>query len=69
MVTLYSTGCPNCMMLKKMLERKNIEYDIVSDIDEMERMGLKNAPWLDADGYLMDFRTAQKWISDYEKEE
>lgn len=61
-VILYSTHCPMCKVLESKLKQKNIEYDIVTDIDVMQAKGFKSAPQLDVDGEIYDFKNAVKWI-------
>lgn len=60
---LYSTGCPKCSILKKKMDEKNIEYDIVSDVDLMQAKGFMNLPMLEVDDNIMDFGAAIKWIN------
>ena len=33
-VILYTTGCPRCKVLRMMIDKKNIAYDIHDDIDD-----------------------------------
>lgn len=68
MVTLYSTGCPRCSVLKSKLDSANVEYETVSDVDAMKKLGIMQAPMLMADGWLMDFVTAVKWVNDFANE-
>ena len=45
--SLYSTGCPNCKVLKAMLEVANISVDIIySTPDEMMAKGWSSTPIL-----------------------
>lgn len=63
-VILYSTGCPKCNILKKKLADAQIDYSIVEDVDVMLSMGLKDVPWLEVDGNLMNFVDSSKWINE-----
>ena len=63
MVTLYSTGCPRCIVLEKKLDMAGIEYEIVSDVDVMFSKGLRAAPYLEVDGEMMNFAKANTWIN------
>ena len=63
-VILYSTGCPKCNILKKKLEDANMEYSVVEDVDVMLSKGLKEVPWLEVDGNLMNFVDSSKWINE-----
>lgn len=62
-VILYSTGCPKCIILKKKMDEKNIEYDIVSDVDLMQEKGFMSLPMLEVNGSTMDFGSAIKWVN------
>lgn len=63
MITLFSTGCRQCNILKSQLDKNEIEYQTVSDIKEMEGRGILSAPVLDVDGDLLDYGKAIAWIS------
>ena len=64
MPILFSTGCPKCVILKKKLSQKNIEYTEVNDVDVMIEKGLSSVPWLEVDGEMMDFNKANQWINE-----
>jgi len=63
-VILYSTGCPKCNILKKKLEDAQIDYKVIEDVDVMVSKGLKDVPWLEVDGNLMNFVDSSKWINE-----
>ena len=63
-VILYSTGCPKCNILKKKLEDAQIDYNVIEDVDVMVSKGLKEVPWLEVDGNLMNFVDSSKWINE-----
>lgn len=63
-VILYSTGCPKCNILKKKLADAKIDYKVIEDIDVMASKGLKEVPWLEVDGNLMNFVDSSKWINE-----
>ena len=63
-VILYSTGCPKCNILKKKLADAQIDSTVVEDIDVMLSKGLKDVPWLEVDGVLMNFIDSSKWINE-----
>ena len=64
-IILYSTGCPKCNVLKKKLAEKNIPYEEITDVEEMDDMGLTTVPVLAVDGYFKDFPKACEWINNY----
>jgi glutaredoxin len=63
-VILYEHGCPKCKILKMKLDQKGIVYDTVNDIEIMTAKGFKEAPKLEADGVVMDFKQAVDWIKE-----
>lgn len=66
MVTLYTTHCPNCTALERMLKTKGIEFDTVEDKDEIVEVGRANnilsAPILKVDDKVYKFTDALKWV-------
>lgn len=63
-VTLYTTGCPKCAVLKAKLDAKGIEFDTVTSTEEMARKGFEYLPMLEVDGVIYDFAKAIKWINE-----
>lgn len=61
-ITLYSTGCPKCKVLKSKLDSKGIEYEIIDDVDEMMRLGMTTVPCLGVDGKVLNFKESMTWI-------
>ena len=62
-VTLYTTGCPKCTILKKKLDDAGIEYNTVTDVDIMQEKGFSTMPMLEVDGEIIDFGKAVKWVN------
>lgn len=65
MITLYSTGCPSCNVLKQKLDRKQIPYTENNSVDEMLRIGIMQAPVLIVDGEQLTFSQANEWVNHY----
>ena len=63
MIIMYSTGCPKCEILKEKLDAKEISYDLVTDVEEMKKLGITKVPMLSVDGNLMQYRDAVKWVN------
>lgn len=61
---MYSTGCPKCNVLKRKLSDAGIEHTVVEDVDTMLAIGLKEVPYLEVDGVLMNFYDACNWINE-----
>lgn len=62
-VTLFSTGCPKCGVLKKKLEAKNIPYTENTNVQEMLALGIRSAPNLMVGDEILDFTHAITWIN------
>jgi len=62
MIILYSTGCPNCMVLKENLKAANIQYVEVTDVGTMVSIGIDKVPMLDVDGVMMGYTAALEWV-------
>ena len=63
-MTLYTKeNCPRCKVLKMKLDKKNIEYNEVQDIDTLIEKGIKQAPILEVDGEFMNLDSANKFLN------
>lgn len=63
MITLYSTGCPKCKVLKMKLDQKNIQYEVVNDIEYMKSLGIMSVPMLKVDDEILIFAKAVEWVN------
>lgn len=63
MVTLYSTGCPKCNVLKKKLDLKGIKYEEIDSIEQMIEIGITKVPMLNTGTNLLEFKEANDWIN------
>ena len=66
MVKIYTTDtCPRCKVLKTKMDAKGIEYQSITDVDEIKRLGIMSVPYMQIDdGELIDFATANAWINE-----
>ena len=64
-IVLYTIDCPNCIILEKKLEAKNIKFLRVSDEDTIRTKGFGDSsfPILEVDGVVMSYKTAIQWIN------
>lgn len=60
---LYTTHCPQCRVLEKLLIDKGIEFEIVEDVELMRAMNIISVPQLQVNGTLMNMAMAVKWIN------
>lgn len=63
-VILYEHGCPRCKVLKAKLDKSGIQYENINDIEVMKAKGFSEAPKLEVNGVVMDFKDAVKWIGE-----
>lgn len=63
-IILYEHGCPRCKVLKMKLNQSGIQYETVNDIEVMKAKGFNEAPKLEVDGVVMDFKQAVEWIKE-----
>ena len=62
MITLYSTGCPNCRLLKEKLDRLGKQYETVTDTSIMKEKDIYTVPALEIDGEIYSFKEALKLV-------
>ena len=62
-LTLFSTGCPRCKVLKQKLQSKNIEYSEVTSVDDMLALGITEVPVLGVEDKLLGFAEAVAWVN------
>lgn len=66
MVTLYTTGCPKCTVLKQKLIDKGVHFIENTNTDEMIALGIQTVPVLHVDGKQLNFSEAVKWVNSIE---
>lgn len=63
---LYSSGCPKCKMIKSILDRKKIEYELVDDesiyIPVAEANKIKTMPFAELNGDILNCEDLQKYL-------
>lgn len=65
-IILYSTGCPQCNILKNKLKTKGITFIENTDREQMLSMNFVRVPVLEVNGKRMEFAEANKWINEQE---
>lgn len=65
MVTLFTTHCPQCNVLEKVLKQNNIEFNTVDNQEEIlkvaEEKQIYTSPILKVDDKYMEFKEALAW--------
>ena len=59
---LFSNDCPKCKVLKTLLNRKELDYIVNSDFQELNERGIMSLPVLKIDDSYLDFNQAVKYI-------
>lgn len=66
-MTVYSTGCPQCKVLKLKLADKNVDFNLVEDKDEVikaaEKYGMTNVPFMVIEDKAYNFVESIKYIT------
>lgn len=62
-ITVYSTGCPKCEILKRKLNDKNMEYTEVTDITALNEKNIRHVPVMEIGGKYLDFNESIKLIN------
>lgn len=66
-IVLYTVNCPKCKVLALKLRQKNINFETVSDVDEVVEIGrehgIASAPILQIDSDYLDFSQAIKYVN------
>jgi hypothetical protein len=52
------------MVLSKKLQQSGIQYEEVNDVEAMRAKGFTDAPKLEVNGAIMDFKEAVQWIGE-----
>lgn len=57
-----SPTCPNCQVLKRLMNDSAIEYNEVQDYDAMEKEGVMSLPTIKTDSKLLPYVDAVNYI-------
>ena len=63
-VVLYTTHCPQCVVLENMLKNNNVEYETVTDVKVMRKKGFLSVPRLEVDGKFMNMKESMEWLGE-----
>lgn len=56
MILYTTTTCPRCNVVKVKMNQANLSYEVSTDIEQMEKLKIKQVPMLQLDdGTLLDF--------------
>lgn len=63
MITLYTTHCPRCKVLKAKLDSENIGYEVVEGEEAIREKGFVTTPLLEVDDKVLTFAEAMQWVN------
>ena len=63
MITLYTTHCPRCKVLKAKLDGENIDYEVVEGEEAIREKGFVATPLLEVDDKVLTFAEAMQWVN------
>ena len=62
-ITLYSTGCPRCDVLKKKLYDKSVRFQEECSVEKMLELVITQVPVLRVNDQMLSFTDAVKWVN------
>ena len=66
MIKLYSSHCPQCMIIEQMMNKNKIEFEVIDDEDVYisiaEQNNISSMPFADVDGVVMDIKELRDYI-------
>lgn len=61
---LYTTDCPKCKILEKMMDRAEMEFTKETNIDKLINLGFKSAPILEVEPQVyLPFESAISYVA------
>ena len=69
-IVLYSSDCPKCKMIERIMKEKGLDFSIVNDdkvyLPLAEENKIVSMPFAKIDGEVVDFRELQKFVMEVE---
>ena len=66
-IILYTTHCPVCKGIERLLKAKHIPFKEVTDVEEMKKLGIYSAPVLGVGGKLLTGKEIHDFINSYNR--
>ena len=60
---LYTTHCPKCKVIEEKLKAKNVNFNIVDNVEELTKLGFTSFPMLKVGDQILDFINANKYVN------
>lgn len=61
-ILYHQEGCGMCRTVEMLLNKKGIEFESCTNVDEMIKRGVTGTPTLEVDGVLYAKKEAMDWI-------
>lgn len=62
-VKLYTTHCPKCKILEERLNEKKVKFEVIDNMEELQKMNFKSVPNLEIDGKIYNYLEAIKYLN------
>lgn len=68
-IILYSTHCMICEGVENLLKLKNINYELIDDIQTVQDVAtqnnIENVPFAEIDGKIFETKELRQWIQNH----
>lgn len=64
-ILYHQDGCPQCKMVKTLLEKYNVAYEGCMDIDLMKSKGISHTPTIEVDNELLTGKPMIDWVNSH----
>ena len=62
-VKLYTTHCPKCKILEERLNEKKVKFEVIDNMEELQKMNFKSVPNLEIDGKIYNYLESIKYLN------
>ena len=62
-VKLYTTHCPKCKILEERLNEKKVKYEVIDNIEELQKMNFKSVPNLEIAGKIYNYLDSIRYLN------
>ena len=66
MIKFYSNNCPNCQVVKMLMDSGKIEYELISDenvfMPVANENNIRSMPFGEIDGVVLDSKELRMWV-------
>jgi hypothetical protein len=66
LIKFYTQNRPKCQVLKNSLDKRDMNYETITDEKLMLDKGFTHVPMLEVNGTIMEYGEAFKWINEQE---